>query len=309
MKEVKRANDFIFESVKETIRKVGAFDRKEIFELIKDIKRYPTIRLDNMHEKLLKEQKDIGDSEMLIVNKNRSLVGRMCFVKPFFNKSVYYYKIPLYINEPGTMNISFFVDLENEKGIILFNYTDDEKIRKDFASGIISIKVSKADYDKDINSKVISVIEEDYVKGSCFHNSDSLIYTIAVANNITYNELLNAMVMPIMLYLGDLHINNYYPFETGVNKRGEGGEVIFLNRIPYHPGSKNAKLAENEKSPHMRRGYWWTMRADRYKSHPHYQRENANYKQASWIGPEQFNWQGKSYKIVLPKDESLVIAE
>ena len=119
MKEVKRADDFIFESVKETIRKVGAFDRKEIFELIKDIKRYPTIRLDNMHEKLLKEQKDIGDSEMLIVNKNRSLVGRMCFVKPFFNKSVYYYKIPLYINEPGTMNISFFVDLENEKGIIL----------------------------------------------------------------------------------------------------------------------------------------------------------------------------------------------
>lgn len=321
MKEVKRVDQELIDLVTIFLRKHGCIDKKEKINIMKEMAKYPLIRMDNVIDKVGDE---LGDIILTVGNKAADdktekvySVGKICLYKPFFRKSNYYYNIPLYNKDlkdkcKASILAVLHIDLDSKRGHILFKFNGIKNKTIEACSGILPIVVMEetSDY-RDVSID----IDRSLIKSNsnfAYDASVVLLNHYVNAMGIGTSELsriVSMMIGMVMMGLGDLHVNNYYPFETGVNRRGEGGEVIFLNRIPSNPSNKKAEREENEKTPHMRRGYWWTMRNERYKSHPHYQKENANYRQASWVGPGQFNWQGKTYKIILPKDDALTASE
>ncbi len=301
------ANHELIEAVKTSIRKKAIPFRKEIFNTIKDIEKYPIVLIKNLADKIEDELHGKTNEERIIETKHRRMIGFTCLTHPFFNKLVYHYSIPPYMDSPVRIEISLYINIETMKGIMLFNYMNDKKVVSDMSAGILPIIVNQLE-DGKITITVGDISQPLHMK-MAYQSSLSMLTTVAVANGIEARSLIASMTGAIHVLLGDLHVNNYYPFSTGINRRGEGGEIIYLNRIPTKTSSHTGESVENEKAPHMRRGYWWTMRSERYKSHPNYQIENANYRQAAWVGPEQFNYKGKTYKILIPKDEMFSAGE
>ncbi len=309
MSKNQRIDQSTLDSFKSVLRKTFSPDRNEILDLLKDIERYPIIKLDNVVEKIDTERTYRVDGEGGDEIGRIKDIGRTCVLHPFFPKSVYYYKIPL---EKENIQVSFFIDLSKRSGKVLFKY-NKKGAPLNANAGIIPLLI-KVDMD-DPEKRIYLDIDNELVNrkmsaNSIYTISLGLISIISAEYGVNMDKIIGAISNIVFLLLGDLHINNYYPFESGVNKRGEGGEVIFLNKFPHKAATHSETLeTEDKRAPHQRRGTWWTMRADRYKTHPNYLKECANYRQASWIGPKEFKMKGKTYKIVLPKDESLIIAE
>lgn len=110
-----------------------------------------------------------------------------------------------------------------------------------------------------------------------------------------------------------LHVNDYFPFEVHdakayeeyLNRYGHAPgvrKIIFLNTLPgnTNPQKSSDGVKQHSKSGHQRRGYWVTLRAERFKNHPMYMVHKGVYRQPSWVGPTSTKYQGNIYKVVLP---------
>ena len=124
--------------------------------------------------------------------------------------------------------------------------------------------------------------------------------------------------------LGVLHVNDYYSFEVrpkgikakkggGITakrkakaKQKQGSKIIFLNKVnPNWIGrDDNGNEVPVEREGHRRRGTRWTMKADKYRHHHNYLKPKANYRKSSWVGPENFEYEGNRYKILLQEKEN-----
>lgn len=311
-KEIVRPDQVIYESVKTFIRLSGAADKKEIINIIEDIKKYPLIRMDNVIDKVSGDMESITEKEgkdksMDYINKAFT-IGKMCLYRPFFPKSNYYYFVPLFVDSTG-VEVILHIDLDKMNGYLLFKIVGLDGAAEKQSAGIMPIIINpETEMNETFPNEAVLVPDINQMRighRGAYNLSLTMLNYHTKKGEISLDSIVSTVTGTVMIALGDLHTNNYYPFQVGGNKRGEGGEVIYLNKFPCHPSKANQPTGDT-KEPHRRRGYWWTMKDERYRNHRNYQKENANYKPATWIGPKEFKHQGKTYKILFQKDDSMI---
>lgn len=116
------------------------------------------------------------------------------------------------------------------------------------------------------------------------------------------------VVMVVGVFLGYVHIKDYFPAE--VNKRGKTGKkkgkgnkvkigsvVRMINRriLDTAESVAGGKLAV---TPHHKRGYWVTLKAERFRNHPMFEVKNGVYRKESWVGDRRFAVKDLIYKVV-----------
>lgn len=83
-----------------------------------------------------------------------------------------------------------------------------------------------------------------------------------------------------------------------------GPKVIFLNALPEIKVTDHAEdlpLPKDStgKRPHARRGFWKTLRSDRFKNHPLYMVPNAIRVRPAWIGDKSKVVDGNIYTVLI----------
>lgn len=86
----------------------------------------------------------------------------------------------------------------------------------------------------------------------------------------------------------------------------QSSHVIYLNTMPVE---KKISSGGIHASPvgHPRRGYYYTLKHERYSNHPLFQVPKALYKKAVWVGPENSTFQGNTYKMCKTNMDGVVI--
>lgn len=78
-----------------------------------------------------------------------------------------------------------------------------------------------------------------------------------------------------------------------------GPRIIYLAKLPSVGDSENGgNGGVREMTPHQRRGYWITLKAERFKYHPKYMVENGVYRKPAWVGPKEAIVEGNIYTIL-----------
>lgn len=81
-----------------------------------------------------------------------------------------------------------------------------------------------------------------------------------------------------------------------------GPRLLYLDKLPT--SGSNEGVTETEEGdvrvmrPHQRRGYWVTLRADRFRDHPKYMVKNGVYRKPCWIGPKEAVVNGNVYRVL-----------
>ena len=79
-----------------------------------------------------------------------------------------------------------------------------------------------------------------------------------------------------------------------------GPHILFLDRLP----TKQKEECENTgstKKPHRRRGHWRTLNHPKYRHHPQFGKKI--YVKPSFIGPNESEYEGNTYRLIKPLDE------
>lgn len=79
-----------------------------------------------------------------------------------------------------------------------------------------------------------------------------------------------------------------------------GPHILFLDKLP----TKQKEECENTgstKKPHRRRGHWRTLNHPKYRHHPQFGKKI--YVKPSFIGPNESEYEGNTYRLIKPLDE------
>lgn len=81
--------------------------------------------------------------------------------------------------------------------------------------------------------------------------------------------------------------------------------IVFLNALPEQY-SKTDVVPGGESLPrklHQRKGYWKTLKDERFSKHPKYLIENAIRVKPAWVGSVKSEYNGNVYKVILPSNK------
>jgi hypothetical protein len=83
-------------------------------------------------------------------------------------------------------------------------------------------------------------------------------------------------------------------------ERTAGPSIVYLDKLPTNTAEQTVvgKLTGREVSPHSRRGYHYTLRAERYRNHPYYGIEKKMYRKPTYVGDRTSIVNGTIYTIL-----------
>ena len=78
--------------------------------------------------------------------------------------------------------------------------------------------------------------------------------------------------------------------------------IVYLNALPEeHVGTPTVPGAVvNPRKLHQRKGYWKTLKHERYSKHPKYLEKDAIRVKPSWVGSVKTEYEGNVYRVLLP---------
>lgn len=82
--------------------------------------------------------------------------------------------------------------------------------------------------------------------------------------------------------------------------RSAGPTIVYMDKLPTSPEEEaaQANLTGREVRPHHRRGYHYTLRAERYRNHPYYGIEKKMYRKPTYVGDRTSIVNGTIYTIL-----------
>jgi len=79
-----------------------------------------------------------------------------------------------------------------------------------------------------------------------------------------------------------------------------GPHILFLDRLPTKQ-KEECKNTGSSKKPHRRRGHWRILNHPKYRHHPQFGKKI--YVKPSFIGPNESEYEGNTYRLIKPLDE------
>lgn len=140
-------------------------------------------------------------------------------------------------------------------------------------------------------------------------------------NGLSDDEVVDFIKTDIYTTVGRLNLLLHYSLEkdlypvlkrkkksgkSGKKKETEGPSVIYLNVLPEvtveddgHSGDHPLPVDSEGRRPHPRKGFWKTLRSERFKNHPLYKVPRAIRVKSSWVGNKSRVVEGNIYTVLL----------
>ena len=151
----------------------------------------------------------------------------------------------------------------------------------------------------------VNLIEEDIPKAEQLEFSQRLLRVmyqeyIAVYNYVYYSDLYfteQRSLKPKKKRGGVLS------YKSALRRwEGTGPSILVLNKLPTERENKEEGVGHTVRY-HQRRGHFKTLRHEKYRHHPKYLVENGIYVKPTWVGEQEGEYRGNSYKVLLPPKE------
>lgn len=140
---------------------------------------------------------------------------------------------------------------------------------------------------------------EETLKEDLYTVVVKLISLIAYAREKDLYPVIVKSNSPVKKKKGINNNKSYSPSKPNVGPR-----VIYLNALPEiritdHADDLPLPKDSSGKRPHSRRGFWKTLRSERFKNHPLYMVPNAIRVRPAWIGDKSKIVEGNIYTVLI----------